>query len=383
MSEGRNHSVSFKKYLRGELSPEEAHAFERSSLEDPFVLEALEGFEEQGVERLNDLAKLQRKMERRRNGVWWQYAGVAAIVLACFYVVFLSLTGFDQGQQLAEQSQAKEVQEGLNEDTTAMQIEVPARKEVAEDEIELEEHPLSVDIVNDVDVSKKEVAAEASQAYSNDAATATEDLPNFPEAVETPPAKADTEDSYALFGEAPDLQDEVMDTQNVDMVAREMLQGRTSGAQVETKMNSIAAIEEFEPQEISEEKQEKIEATMATEAELQEAVVEALSIKKRSTGSEFAPAEPRGGTRAYEVYLQENMNYPAAAREEGIEGTVVVQLTISPRGKMEQLVVKRSLGYGCDEEALRLIQQGPNWDPAESDGAVIESQVLVRVTFRL
>ena len=47
MSVDKNHSDQFKRYLKGQMSPSEANAFERAVMDDPFAQEALEGFEKQ------------------------------------------------------------------------------------------------------------------------------------------------------------------------------------------------------------------------------------------------------------------------------------------------------------------------------------------------
>ena len=66
-----------------------------------------------------------------------------------------------------------------------------------------------------------------------------------------------------------------------------------------------------------------------------------------------------------------------------IEGTVVLQLTISSFGSIEDTLVKKSLGYGCDEEATRLVKEGPKWNPAKADGNSVESKVRVKVKFKM
>lgn len=75
----------------------------------------------------------------------------------------------------------------------------------------------------------------------------------------------------------------------------------------------------------------------------------------------------RGFTRMKE-YIQENLRYPKAAKKAKVEGKVTVEFTIhlieaGDRTFREYLNFKiiESLGYGCDEEAIRLIREGPGW----------------------
>lgn len=59
------------------------------------------------------------------------------------------------------------------------------------------------------------------------------------------------------------------------------------------------------------------------------------------------------------------LQYPALARQRHIEGVVTVGFTLDPLGRATDFTVTRSLGNGCDEEAMRVAQTIPNtWTPA-------------------
>ena len=62
-----------------------------------------------------------------------------------------------------------------------------------------------------------------------------------------------------------------------------------------------------------------------------------------------------GGNQALKHYIQKNLKYPKKAIENKIEGEVIVKFKISPLGKVFQTEVKKGIGYGCDQEAIRLI----------------------------
>jgi len=64
-----------------------------------------------------------------------------------------------------------------------------------------------------------------------------------------------------------------------------------------------------------------------------------------------------GGTKAMRIFLKKHMRYPKEAMEAEIEGTVVVKYSIDYRGKVVDARVVSGLGYGCDEEALRLVKK--------------------------
>ena len=62
-----------------------------------------------------------------------------------------------------------------------------------------------------------------------------------------------------------------------------------------------------------------------------------------------------GGSQALKKFIAENLRYPDAALAAGIEGSVIVGYDISDDGFVSNPHVLKELGYGCDEEAIRLI----------------------------
>ena len=93
-------------------------------------------------------------------------------------------------------------------------------------------------------------------------------------------------------------------------------------------------------------------------------------------------AEPIGGHKRYEKYLRKQARRPSAAKQNRIRGRVLMELTIDAYGNIDQVKVLQGLGYGCDEEAIRVVKEGPNWLPARTAGEFTESTVEVAVPFR-
>lgn len=62
-----------------------------------------------------------------------------------------------------------------------------------------------------------------------------------------------------------------------------------------------------------------------------------------------------GGAAAMKKFVAENLKYPAEALEAKVEGTVVLRYGLDYRGVVTDVKVKKSLGHGCDEEAMRVV----------------------------
>ncbi|MBV8254063.1 MAG: energy transducer TonB [Chitinophaga sp.] len=98
---------------------------------------------------------------------------------------------------------------------------------------------------------------------------------------------------------------------------------------------------------------------------------------------EIMPEFP-GGLDALGRYLQRNMRYPDAARENGIYGTVPVQFVVSPDGSIGDVkVLGARKGGGLEEEAMRVIKGMPKWKPGRQGGRNVPVYFTIPVKFQL
>lgn len=84
-----------------------------------------------------------------------------------------------------------------------------------------------------------------------------------------------------------------------------------------------------------------------------------------------------------DTYVAEHLTYPAAAQKYAVEGTVTLQVTVSPKGAITAAKVVEGLGHGCDEVALQLVQEMPDWTPAYNYGVPVKSKQLLQFEFSL
>ena len=78
-----------------------------------------------------------------------------------------------------------------------------------------------------------------------------------------------------------------------------------------------------------------------------------------------------GGASNYKTYLENNIIYPEAATENKVKGNVVLDVAIAANGTIKSITVVKGLGYGCDEEAMRLIRLF-DWSPPGTSPVVVE-----------
>lgn len=90
-----------------------------------------------------------------------------------------------------------------------------------------------------------------------------------------------------------------------------------------------------------------------------------------------------GGTPAVLNYLSKNIVYPAQAVTDKIEGKVVLQFTITKKGRIKDVEVIKSAHPLLDAEAVRVLERMPKWVPGKKDGKPINVKYALPVSFRL
>ena len=91
----------------------------------------------------------------------------------------------------------------------------------------------------------------------------------------------------------------------------------------------------------------------------------------------------RGGEQKLFEFIGKNVVYPQEAIDAGIEGKVFVEFYIEKDGTVCDAKVLRGIGYGCDEEALRVIGLMPKWYPGKQRGKAVRVRYTLPINFKL
>ena len=97
---------------------------------------------------------------------------------------------------------------------------------------------------------------------------------------------------------------------------------------------------------------------------------------------EQAPAFP-GGPQAMMQFIKDNLQYPQIAKENGIQGRVILQFVVDETGKVTDPKVIRSIDPSLDTEAIRLVLSMPRWIPGMQDGKAVAVKYTFPVMFSL
>ncbi len=123
------------------------------------------------------------------------------------------------------------------------------------------------------------------------------------------------------------------------------------------------------------------ETTVIKEVEIAEAPVE----EKVDAIFDVVETQPNppGGMAGWNQYLSKNLKYPTQARRMGIEGTVIVVFVVNTDGSIQDVEVLRGIGGGCDEEAVKVVQEAPKWEPGKQRGRPVRTRMRLPIRFKL
>jgi TonB family protein len=99
--------------------------------------------------------------------------------------------------------------------------------------------------------------------------------------------------------------------------------------------------------------------------------------------AEVQPAYP-GGVGELMKFLQENIKYPPEAVKNMAVGKVIVKFYIDVDGAVrEPVILKDGVGFGCADEAIRVVKAMPNWTPGSQRGKLVKVYYTLPITFKL
>ncbi|MGV3546830.1 MAG: TonB family protein [Pedobacter sp.] len=97
---------------------------------------------------------------------------------------------------------------------------------------------------------------------------------------------------------------------------------------------------------------------------------------------ENPPTYP-GGIESFYKFLGANIKYPKDAADNNIQGHVFASFTVEKDGSLNDIKIDRKLGYGTDEEAVRVLQLSRRWNPGMQNGKVVRVKYNIPIKFTL
>ncbi len=95
---------------------------------------------------------------------------------------------------------------------------------------------------------------------------------------------------------------------------------------------------------------------------------------------ERSPEFP-GGLRAMQAYLTSHTHYPDSAAKAKVKGNVFVSFIVECDGQLTHIEVLNGPGYGCEKEAVRVVNAMPRWLPGTQSGYTIRVKCNLPIAF--
>ena len=90
-----------------------------------------------------------------------------------------------------------------------------------------------------------------------------------------------------------------------------------------------------------------------------------------------------GGEEGLLRYISKRIKYPRQAVNEQVEGVVVVSFVVDRTGSITEATILKGLGFGTDEEALRVVNEMPNWTPGKQNGKPVAVRYTLPIRFSM
>ena len=127
----------------------------------------------------------------------------------------------------------------------------------------------------------------------------------------------------------------------------------------------------------------KIESFEETENQISLLVKKVYNTEKEVFQIVENQPEPKDGLAAFYSYIQQNLVYPAQAREQGVEGKVYIRFVVGKDGSLEDVMAVKGIGAGCDAEAERVTKMAPDWQAGTIADKAVKVRMILPISFKL
>ena len=401
-------------YIRGLRKGKEAHRLEKESMQDPFLADAMDGYNqvegnhEQRIEKLRMQVSAHSAKKKNTYAITWSIAACLIIGFGISsYFLFLKKSMTDE-VFIAEESVSTKLAEPAAPPTPAIPATptVPAtpQKEIALATTKVKTDSTPVSEITARQANKKDMIARIQATSQPQQGVLVATVPVMEEVSEETAALQEVVATMDTFESESDKKMKLAKVATI-LPQNNMIKGRVTnekgepliGASVTYKGTNIGTITNmngefslvkkddkkrltaeyigYDPVEIQVDTSRTMLIAMNENKQaLNEVVVVGYGAKKNKksttlgsdakvkeqTEKEITP-QPVIGKRSYQKYLKEHLVRPTDEKCAQVKGKVVLTFLINKEGRPFYIKVKESLCESADKEAIRLIQEGPDW----------------------
>ncbi len=90
-----------------------------------------------------------------------------------------------------------------------------------------------------------------------------------------------------------------------------------------------------------------------------------------------------GGMKGLGEFVEQNLKYPTAAQKAFVSGKVFISFIVTKAGDIADVKILKGMGFGTDEEAIRVVKQMPRWKPGTQNGHTVNVRYALPINFEL
>lgn len=98
---------------------------------------------------------------------------------------------------------------------------------------------------------------------------------------------------------------------------------------------------------------------------------------------EQKPSFNGGDANEFSKWVNKNLDYPEIAKENGVQGRVILRFTVNPDGSVSNVTVLRGVDSSLDKEAVRVVSKSPKWKPGRQRDRAVKVTYTFPVIFQL
>lgn len=380
--------MNLLRYIQGFRKGKEAHRIEKEAMQDPFLADAIEGFDQVQGNHIQEIEKLRKKITIRTQSKRSYYIrnwSIAASILFCIGIGGYFLVKENELPEILYTEEIKELFPLSEPSAPAETIVAQAKQKEEKEESVALPPPAPAPVAP---VKEKPMAAAALLEDSTiEAMILSDDATYEAEIIQEEQVQEIRQQSVSLSKAAtisqvqPMVKGKVVDREGEPIIGASILQQGTTRGTVtdldghfELPVNDTNPISVqfigYEPVDIPADTSQLMLIAMNDNQEaLEEMVVVGYGRQKkknkpqRSAEKEKASTQPQPviGKRAFRKYLSENLIPPTDSECSGIKGKVIISFLVNEKRRPYNFQVKTSLCPSADKEAIRLIEKGPDW----------------------
>lgn len=411
-------AADIEKYHKGLMSFEEMHALEKAALDDPFLSDAMEGYKATPTNIESDLEDLKIKLENKMGSSkvvvipasrgsfnWWKTAAAAVIIGGVAFLTYRISTKNEKDSSIAKLEEKKSDEPATAPGNDSIKFKLESKDTIAVKNLnqptssstliatkkKVPVYPFSVNGKNKNDIAvNKERESDSVIIDTKKASDEAKDLSSAQGSV-APVSKSIGNDNKAsarflsvekveglkerqninyFHGRVADASNNPLPFANITNTHDNV--GTYADAQGNFTLISPDSVLHVQVRSVGFQNNLAVLKTNVTHNRviLQEdksAPDKIISYQKpdsnrsKKGSMKFEEPEPADGWTNYSTYLANNINIPGDLKMNQEKGNVELSFEVNGAGEATHIKVEKSLCEKCDEEAIRLVKQGPKW----------------------